>query len=247
MLSRCSRLILLILIAFCAACGAQTVQPTDTAIPTVVTREPTSTPSPSPTAATPAVTRPAPRIFTEEFNSMPSFWSFLQIDNGQAFAGPSLRDGFLVFDLEAANQWAYAIYGGQTYGDILVEAQAQYRTSGDGAVGLVCRYDEVNGWYEFNVYADQTYQLLFGQWLAPGVARYTPLYQGTSEAVKSDSNQIGLRCQGNALTPSVNGLPLRSWQELKFGLKTGKVGLAASSFEDAPFTVGFDSVKVSFP
>ena len=223
------------------------MQPTATVTHAVATRAPTSTPSASPTAPTPCATRPAPRTFTEEFNSTPAFWSFLQIDNGQAFAGPSLRDGFLVFDLMAANQWAYALYGGQTYDDVLVEAQAQYRTSGDGAVGLVCRYDEKNGWYEINVYADQTYQLLFGQWLAEGVARYTPLYQGTSEAIQSDANQIGLRCQGNALTPFVNGTQLRSWQESKFGLKTGKVGLAASSFEDAPFTIGFDSVKVSFP
>ncbi len=206
------------------------------------------TPTPVPTVPTPTLTpAPAPLFFTEQFRVTPPYWDFLQVDNGQPFAEPGVQDGFLVFDLAATNQWAYGLYEGHDYADVTVETQSQYRTLGDGAVGLVCRYDLTKGWYEFNIYADRTYELLYGQWLTPGVARYTPLYHGESEKIQSDENRIGLRCQGNALTPFVNGTQLRTWTELKFGLAEGKAGLAVSSFEDAPFTIAFDWIKVSEP
>ncbi len=65
--------------------------------------------------------------------------------------------------------------------------------------------------------------------------------------MRADENDIGLECRGNSLAPSINGQQLRQWQELKFGLKQGKVGLTVSSFEDVPLTIAFDSVKVSEP
>jgi hypothetical protein len=204
--------------------------------------------TPSPAPVTPSVTAtPAPRSFTEEFNSNAPEWNLLQIDNGQLIPGPSTRDGFLVFDLAAANQWVYALYEPQDYGDVVIETQIQSRTAGDGAAGIVCRYDENRGWYELNIFADQTYVLLFGQWLAAGVARYTPLYRGESEKIQTDDNELGLSCEGNVLTPFINGAPMRKWTEQKFALHSGKVGLSASSFQDAPFVIAFDWVKVSEP
>ena len=58
-----------------------------------------------------------------------------------------------------------------------VDAQVEVRAGNDGTVGVVCRYSQANGWYEFNIYADQTYMLMYGQWLAPGIARYMPLHR----------------------------------------------------------------------
>lgn len=231
-----------------AGCGAQATQPVATATRTVPTLR--ATPAPSPLPVTPTASQtppPGPRSFTEEFRAQPNYWDFLGVDNGQPFAAPSVQDGFLVFDLNASNQWAYGIYAGHEYGDVTVKAQLQNRTVGDGAAGLICRYDAKKGWYEFNVFADRSYELLYGQWLAEGIARYAPLYQGESDSIQSDENQVGLDCQGNELTPFVNGTQLRTWPELKFGLSGGKVGLAVSSFEDVPFTIAFDWLKVEEP
>ncbi len=190
---------------------------------------------------------PAPREFTESFDGKPPYWVFLQTNGRSEAAAPSIRDGFLVFDLAERNEWGYALYNAHAYPSVLIETELQMRTVGDGAAGLVCNYDESQGWYEFSIFEDQTYQLLFGQWLSKGVARYVPLYQGTSPDIRSDTNRISLECQGNVITPSINGVPLRKWPEEKFGLHVGKAGLAAASFQDVPFTSAFDWVRVTEP
>jgi len=211
-------------------------------VATLITPVASSTPAATPT------TRPAPRVFEEHFDEdAASYWSFLRAGNDQGATTPGTRDGFLVFDLTASNEWGYMLYRPYDYKDVTVEAKVQNRTGGDGAAGVVCRYDQKKGWYELNVYADQTYQLLFGQWLTEGVASYTPLARGQAAIIQGDSNTVSLQCRGTLLTPVVNGLQLRQWRETKFALLRGKIGLAVSSFNDAPFTAAFDSVKVTEP
>src|SRR5512138_3961476 len=177
-----------LLIMLSAACAAPPALPaaTATAIRPTETLQPSpaGTPTTAPAASATASASPAPRTFTETFDMPASNWSFLQAGSTESLPAPATRDGFLVFDLPAPEQWGYAIYGGVDYADVRVEAKAQFRTDGDGAIGLVCRYDEANGWYELDVFADQTYALLFGQWLASGVAAYTPLRQGKSDYIQ---------------------------------------------------------------
>ena len=244
----------LLILALCAsACGAATGQAPALANPThpsAATAASATASGPTPTAAAspvPPTESPAPRDFSEPFSGNPKYWAFVEVDNGQPYTKPAVQDGFLVYGLPAANQWAYGLYTGAHYTNVRIETEVQSRTTGDGALGLVCRYDEKNGWYEFNIFADQTYQLLFGQWLAPGVARYTPLYHGESPAIHSDTNQIALDCAGNTLAPFINGAPVKQWPELRFRLERGEVGVSVSSFTDAPFSAAFDWVKVSEP
>jgi hypothetical protein len=208
----------------------------------------TASPSPTLLPATPTETLvPAPRTFTEQFDGNLPYWTFQQIDNGQPAANPSAEGGFLVFGLTGPNQWVYALYEMPTFADVRVDAQVDIRAGGLSAYGIVCRYSEEQGWYEFNIYTDHTYTLLFGQWLAPAVARYTPLVRGGSEKIKADANEIGLLCQGDMLTPFINGVQMRSWQEDKIGLKEGKIGLSAASFDSVPLTVAYDWLKVNEP
>ncbi len=208
----------------------------------------TASPSPSPVPPTAIPTiPPAPRTFTEQFDGILPYWTFQQIDFGQQAVIPNAEGGFLVFDLTAPNQWVYALYTVQDYTDIRLDAQVEVRAGVSGARGIVCRYSEEQGWYEFNIYADQTYELLYGQWLAPGLARYTPLFRGISPKIKVDANEIGLLCQGDTLTPFINGTQMRIWQDNKFVLKDGKIGISAASFAAVPFTIAYDWVKVSQP
>jgi hypothetical protein len=245
-LQRSMPFILTILLAACQPVMVNTPVPqVGTEVPSPV---PPASPSPSATPAAPTeALAPVPRLFTEQFDGILPYWTFEQIDNGQAASDPFARSGFLVFDLNGPNQWVYALYSEPAYTDIRVDAHADVLAGEGGAFGVVCRYGEEQGWYEFNIYADQTYELLFGQWLAQGMARYTPLVRGTSEKIKSDADQIGLLCEGSTLTPFINGVQMRSWQDNRFGLKEGKIGLSAASFESVPFTIGFDWFKGSEP
>ena len=245
-LQRLPLFLLIILLAACQpAAISTTLPPTETELPLPSA---TASPSPSPAPATPTATlAPAPFAFTEQFDGSLPYWTFQQVDNGHPAADPNVENGFLVFDLTGPDQWVYALYNTPTYADVRVDAQTDLPAAGIGAFGIICRYSEDQGWYEFNVYADQTYVLLFGQWLAQGVARYTPLFRNGSEKVKTDANQISLLCQGNTITPFINGVQMRSWQDNKFGLKTGKIGISAASFGSGPFTVAYDWLKVSQP
>ena len=199
------------------------------------TLEPTTTP----------VQVPAPRDFTENFDSSSSYWTTFGTNN--VVPDIQLQNGFLVFNLSKTNTWADTIYDAQTYQDVRVDAQVEVRAGNDGTVGIVCRYNPTNGWYEFNIYADQTYTIMYGQWLSPGIARYTPLHITGSEKIKTGANQIGLVCQGDALTPYINNVRMITYEDNKVGLKDGNVGLTASSFSDVPFVAAFDWVKVSEP
>jgi len=232
-----------------AACQPQAVTPTlpiaDTAFPS-----PTTAASPSPIPITPEPTKtipPAPLDFTEQFDGPLPYWTYQQVDNGQAPANLNLDGGFLVFDLTGPNEWVYSLYGVSAYTDVRVDVQTQFRTGGTGALGIVCRYSEEQGWYELNIFADQTYDLLYGQWLTPGVARYTPLFRDSSDKIKGDANEIGLICKGDTLVPFINGVQMRTWQENKIGLKEGRIGISAASFENVPMTIAYDWVKVSEP
>jgi len=188
---------------------------------------------------------PSPRDFTEEFDMSSPYWSTF----GTNTIEPDIQfqNGFMVFNLARTNDWADAVYTAQSYQDVRVDAQVEVRSGSDGTVGIVCRYSKTNGWYEFNIYADQTYMLMYGQWLAPGVVRYIPLRHTGSEKIKEGTNHIGLVCRENTLTPYINNVRMIVYEDNKIGLKEGSIGLTASSFADVPFVAAFDWVKVSEP
>jgi hypothetical protein len=239
-----SSLFLFVLCTFLFAC-----QPTTKSTPLPLSLPPTQTAVPSLEATAPlaltATFAPAPRDFTENFDSSSPYWSTFGANN--FVPDVQLQNGFLVFNLTQTNDWADTIYNAQDYQDVRVDAQVEIRAGNDGTVGVVCRYSQANGWYEFNIYADQTYMLVYGQWLSPGIARYMPLHRVGSEKIKAGVNQIGLGCQGNVLTPYINNVRMPVYEDNKVGLKNGNIGLTASSFNNVPLVAAFDWVKVSEP
>jgi hypothetical protein len=243
-----SFLFLFILSIFLLACQPTTTSTPSRSTPLGLPSTQTVAPSPQATAtfeSTATPLPPAPRDFTEEFDSASPYWSTFGTNN--FVPDVQLQNGFLVFNLTQTNDWADSIYNAQDYQDVRVDAQVEVRNGNDGTVGIVCRYSQTKGWYEFNIYADQTYMLMYGQWLAPGIARYTPLHRVNSEKIKAGTNQIGLVCQGDTLTPYINNVRMPIYEDNKVGLKDGNIGVTASSFADVPFVAAFDWVKVSTP
>jgi hypothetical protein len=242
------------LLTACLLLAAACRQMESTPVRIPPTRPPTRTP-PGPATATSAPVptstfspTPLPRFFTEEFDGQIPDWSVLQI-NSDVPPHTQIRDGALRIELDAPFSWSYAIVGARAYADVRIDARVQSRASTPEAVGVMCRYSEASGWYEFNVSGDRTYNVLYGQWLADGVARYTPIAFDESEYLNPSGadNEIGLACQGTTLWLYINGKLFRKLNETRFALTEGRVGLSIAAFENTPVVAAFDWVRVSEP
>ena len=209
-----------------------------TPIPDTQTPEPTSTPEPTPT--------PLPQYFTTNFDSSLSGWVILQAGN-DAVPNISTEDNTLRLQMDSPYTWLYVLYGPFDYTDTHVETQFTNSAVTPASTGLICRYSETDGWLEYNVSTDGTYNVLYGRWLDNGVADYLPITDGSSNQVKQsgETQQIGLTCAGTTLRLYINGTIIRSVDVSSYELDEGKVGLAASSYENTPVVIVFDSVTVS--
>jgi hypothetical protein len=235
--------------------SATSLFPTSTPLPTLLpldqtqgkpdtpTSEATATQTfePSPTAL--------PRFFTNEFDSSLAGWVILQAGNDSV---PNVRteNGALLLQMDSPFTWLYALYAPEDYTDIRIDAQFQNMAGTPASAGLVCRYGDEQGWFEFNVSTDGTYNILYGKWLTVGVAEYLPVTDdGSSKLIQPSgaTQTIGLLCEGNILTLYVNDIVLRRVDVERFNLVEGKVGLTVSSFENVPILAAFDWVKVSEP
>jgi hypothetical protein len=187
-----------------------------------------------------------PLFFTEEFNTDLEAWSSFQTGGAESPI-VKIENDFLRIDFSSPNTWYYAIHNGHEYSNILVSAK--FLGTAAGSLGVICDYSESNGWYEFNLASDGTYSVLFGQWLAQGIAQYAPIATDTTEYIQPGKldYEIGLACQENILLLYINGKLFRKLDVTHYGLTQGKVGINASSFEDIPMTATFDWVKVEKP
>ena len=243
-----SPVLALLLLTACQTAPA--VAPRLTAAPTRAAPTPlpaSSTPSPvPPPTLTPT---PPPRYFTEEFETLPAYWSTLYASGGSGDAQVLDHDGQLRFELYAPNTWAYTVFGAYSYEAVHLETRVESLASAVHYAGLLCNYDENAGWFEFNLSADGSYNLLFGQWLAEGIARYTPILDDSSPYILTEGgvNEMGLDCYEGIVQLYFNGKLFRKLDVSRFERTGGKIGLAAASFDDLPVIVAFDWLRVTEP
>jgi hypothetical protein len=239
-------------IIFLTACTSPTPVPTQAELPS-----PTITVQPSPVPATVTMTRfatpaptltptPVPLFFTEEFNTDLGAWISFQTGGAEA-PTVNLENDFLRVDFSSPNTWYYAIHNAHEYSGVFVSAK--FLGTPSGSLGVICDYSESNGWYEFNVASDGTYSVLFGQWLAQGIAQYTPIATDTTEYLQPAKldYEIGLACQDSILFLYINAKLFRKLDVTRYGLTKGRIGINASSFDEIPMTATFDWVKISEP
>ncbi|MEO7838158.1 MAG: hypothetical protein ABIU06_02300, partial [Anaerolineales bacterium] len=128
-------------------------------------------------------------------------------------------------------------------------AQFINQAGSPASMGLICRYSEENGWFEYNVSTDGTYNLLYGKWLTVGIADYLPITDGSSNSIQPSGapQLIGLACSDTALALYINDTIIRNVDVTNYGLTEGKVGITAASFENTPVVVALERVIVSEP
>ncbi len=206
-------------------------------------------PSPVPATTTPTfipppTNTPVPELyFTDGFDAASPFWQFLQaggLDSPQAV----FESGALHINIPAADTWYLGVHNAHIYANVVVRAKVS--ASAAGSVGLICRYDESKGWFEFNIDSSGTYTLLLGQWLAPGIAKYIPVISDVSKQLQEGNvnAEIGLFCEDNLISMYVNDTLLRRMDVTNYGLTEGNIGIAAAAYRDAPMSVLFEWVKV---
>ncbi len=244
--------LLLISLLLLAACQGATLEssPIPVVTPTRVTPTPVPATIPPTTVPSPTATPlPPEKYFTEEFDTTPIYWSTLYASGDSSRVDILNNDSALIFELYSPNTWLYVIYGAYEYDSVHIETRVESRGSDMNAIGLVCNYGEQAGWYEFNISSDGTYNLLYGQWLAEGIARYTPILNDTSERIRMGNtvNGIGLDCYENILQLYINEKLIRKLDVKHIGLTGGKVGFSLASFDELPVILIYDWVKVSGP
>ena len=213
---------------------------TPTPIPVTDTPAPTATLEPTPT--------PFPRLFTDEFDSSLAGWVILQAGSE---ATPNIKNenSTLILQMDSPFTWVYAVYGAHDYDNIRVDARFVNNALSPASIGLICRYSETDGWLEYNVSTDGTYNVLYGKWLSSGIADYLPILSGSSNAIQPSgtSQEIGLICSDTFLSLFIDQNLIRRVDVSSYKPVSGKVGLTASSFENTPVITAFDWVKVSEP
>ncbi len=217
------------------------------AIPTVELATITPTHIPLPTAT--VTPRPPERYFIEEFDTVPSTWSTLYASGDSSRVEILNEDSKLTFEIYTPVTWMYAIYGAFEYEGVYIETRVESLGSEVNSMGLVCHYNEQDGWYEFNISNDGSYHMLHGQWLAEGIATYMPVLDDISNRIVTGNsvNEIGMGCYEDTVQLYINGELTRNLNVAHIGLTGGKVGLSLGSFEDVPVILSFDWVKVSEP
>ena len=239
----------LILITACqpaadAATPMAPLFPTATFAPTLIPATITAQPSPIP-ELTPT---PLPRLFTNEFDSSLAGWVILQAGS-DAVPNIKAENSTLLLQIGSLYTWVYAIYGPQDYEDIRIDAQFENQAGSPSSIGLICRYTESDGWLEYNISTDGTYNMLYGQWLSTGIADYLPILSESSSEIQPSgaSQEIGLVCSDTTVSLFVNQTLIRNVDVSRYELTEGKVGITISSFENTPVIAAFDWVKVSEP
>ncbi|MGE5641891.1 MAG: lipoprotein [Byssovorax cruenta] len=215
-----------------------TLPPTPTFLP--VTDTPVPTPEASPT--------PFPQFFTDEFDGSLAGWVILQAGSD---ATPNIKNenSRLLMQMDAPYSWIYALYGPQDYDAVRVDTKFVNNALSPASMGLICNYDETDGWLEYNVSTDGTYNVLFGKWLSSGVADYLPILDGSSNQIAQSGveQQIGMTCSNGTLALYINDTLIRNVDVTRYERGSGKVGITASSYENTPVIASFDSVRVSTP
>jgi len=239
----------LILITACQSTSAgQTETPAPSPTATVPPTPIPFTPTPESTATLALSPTPFPRFFTDEFDSSLAGWVILQAGN-ESVPNTKTENSNFIMQMDSPFSWLYAIYGAQDYANVRIDAQFTNQAGSPSSMGLICRYSEENGWFEYNVSTDGSYNLLYGSWLAVGIADYLPITDGSSNLIQPSGapQLIGLLCSDTALALYINDTIIRNVDVTNYGLTEGSVGITASSYENTPVVVALERVTVSEP
>lgn len=214
--------------------GAATQTPPPQATATEIVESPTPTPNP---------------FYVEEFNTDLAAWStFMTSGDSRMVVPPVVDRGVLPLQLlqvdDRVGQF-YLINDAFSYSDVKIEAVVTNRGNNSNGVGLICRYSDI-GWYEVQVSNSQEFEIYVVDSIGLVSQGYNLVLNGVSGAIKSgpSTNVYTMTCKGNVISLFVNGELLGEFEDTRFGLTDGKIGLSVWSPETLPVIVDIETLTV---
>ncbi len=177
-------------------------------------------------------------LHSDDFSDPKSGWPGWDNIQGAVY----YKNGRYWIDVRPANRYTPVTYG-EVQADVVMQIDARVeKSSQDGEYGLICRAQDENNLYIFEVTQDgffAIYKLRDGSWYPLVDYTYTDLLDGLEEAA------ITASCVGNTFSLAVDGKLLAEAQDNT--IRSGKYGLFAGTFNNGNIIVSFDDLVVSQP
>jgi S1-C subfamily serine protease len=177
-------------------------------------------------------------IYEDDFSDESTGWPKNSNSDGSYFYDESRY----YIQVKSANYFQ-PIYSGEQLSDVILRINAQVeQTSETGDFGVICRYDNNDSLYIFEITQDGYYgifKMINGEWY--------PLidYIYSDMMVNLKNASFYAACIGNTLTFAVNGKLLGEVTDES--LQDGDYGFFAGTFDNGGNTVSFDNIVVTRP
>ncbi len=181
-------------------------------------------------------------LFSDDFSAASSGWDeYSDSDGSVAYAGGGYRIQVASTEMML---WGNPAQDFQNDVRIAVDV-TQSDGPDDNAMGIICRYQDVDNFYLFMIssdgfagiarYMNNTFTMLSGESMEQSDA----INQGAM------TNHVEAGCIGDDLTLLVNGTQIATASDVSFS--GGDVGLFAKSFSEGGVDILFDNLVVSKP
>lgn len=197
----------------------------------------------------------APAYYLEEFDGSslsfyPSnYFYFIQSGPDEVSEDVYVENGKLVFKIDTRDTYIYIYYNPWLYEDARIGMEADNRGANSQSVSLFCRYDPDQGWIEFNIAGDGTYNIL--AYDALGGSDYNLLFNGSSTAINIGKkvNTYVAECIGDEIALYINDVEVKTMgipNAYQF-IREGTVGFSVSSFNSIPVLVEIEWFGIEAP
>lgn len=213
----------------------------------------TATVAPTTTIASPTgeiATATAPSFFTEDFGGGLDHWPQFATSGDISEMTVKASKGSLLFNLPNKPQELYAYYSPQTYGNVKIDLSAENKNQNVANVYIVCRYNESEGWYEFNIGSDGFFKILYRSWNQDKKgASFVILSDGATNRTLSgkNTNEYSVICKDRTLSLTINGRLVRSIEDNRFVLGDGNIAVGVGSLQKGPVEIQLNPITISQP
>jgi S1-C subfamily serine protease len=178
-------------------------------------------------------------VFSDDFADNSAGWNTFTDQE----IGRRLEDGMYYLEIQIEDTWIWSTPGSQNYSDLVLNVDVSISEgTGDGDIGLICRYVDADNFYAFEVTEDGYYAI----WkMSNGEQVMLADWQYSDQLSLQSDFTLNAACQGNQLTLGFNGELLTEATDSDFS--GGNVGVIIGTLANPNLVVAFDNFEVLVP